>query len=164
MDCSPSGSSVHGILQARLLEWVTVCFSRGSSRTRDWTCVSCIVSSGFFTAEPPGTPWFHCGLVAQSCPTLCDLMDCSCQAPLSVGFPRQEYWSGLPFRGLLVVKAVSPATSLCMWWLCTVSTCAFPRFCVWQKQSPQTHLYSHCLHCGPLLIEKARNTILMFPE
>ena len=31
MDCSPSGSSVHGILQARILEWVTVPFSRGSS-------------------------------------------------------------------------------------------------------------------------------------
>ena len=37
-------------------------------------------------------------LVAQSCPTLCDPMDCTaCQAPLSMGFSRQEYWSGLPF-------------------------------------------------------------------
>ena len=34
--------------------------------------------------------------VIQSCPTLCDPMDCS-QAPLSMGFPRQEYWSGMPF-------------------------------------------------------------------
>ena len=33
----------------------------------------------------------------QSCPTLCDPMDCSPQAPLSMGFSRQEYWSGLPF-------------------------------------------------------------------
>ena len=36
--------------------------------------------------------WFR-----HSCPTLCDPMDCSPQAPLSIGFPRQEYWSGLPF-------------------------------------------------------------------
>ena len=37
-------------------------------------------------------------LVAQSCPTLCNPMDCVAhQAPLSMGFPRQEYWSGLPF-------------------------------------------------------------------
>ena len=36
-------------------------------------------------------------LVAQSCPTLSDLMDCSLQAPLSLGFSRQEYWNGLPF-------------------------------------------------------------------
>ena len=34
--------------------------------------------------------------VAQSCPTLCDPMDCSPPAPPSVGFSRQEYWSGVP--------------------------------------------------------------------
>ena len=34
--------------------------------------------------------------VVQSCPTLCDLMDVARQAPLSMGFSRQEYWSGLP--------------------------------------------------------------------
>ena len=42
MDCSLPGFSVHGILQARILEWVTISFSRGSSRPRDWTRVSCI--------------------------------------------------------------------------------------------------------------------------
>ena len=36
-------------------------------------------------------------LVTQSCLTLCDPMDCSHQAPLSIEFSRQEYWSGLPF-------------------------------------------------------------------
>ena len=36
-------------------------------------------------------------LVCQSCPTLCDSMDCSLQAPLSMEFSRQEYWSGLRF-------------------------------------------------------------------
>ena len=35
--------------------------------------------------------------VAQSCPTLCDPMDCSLLAPPSMEFSRQEYWSGLPF-------------------------------------------------------------------
>ena len=35
MDCSPPGSSVHGILQARILEWVDISFSRGSSQLRD---------------------------------------------------------------------------------------------------------------------------------
>ena len=40
MDCSPPGSSVHGILQARTLEWVVIFFSRGSSRPRDRTHVS----------------------------------------------------------------------------------------------------------------------------
>ena len=42
MDCSLPGSSVHGILQARVLEWVAVSFSRGSSQPRDRTRVSCI--------------------------------------------------------------------------------------------------------------------------
>ena len=39
-----------------------------------------------------------CVLVAQSCPTLCNPMDCSPPAPPSMGFSKQEYWSGLPFQ------------------------------------------------------------------
>ena len=42
MDCSPPDFSVHGILQARILEWVAIPFSRGSSQPRDRTRVSCI--------------------------------------------------------------------------------------------------------------------------
>ena len=42
MDYSPPGSSVPGILQARILEWVAMPSSRGSSRPRDWTCISFI--------------------------------------------------------------------------------------------------------------------------
>ena len=42
LDCSPPGSSVHGILQARILEWVAIPFFRGSSQPRDRTYVSCI--------------------------------------------------------------------------------------------------------------------------
>ena len=48
MDCSSPGSSVHGILQARILEWVAMPFSRGSSWPRDWTWVSC-TAAVFFT-------------------------------------------------------------------------------------------------------------------
>ena len=43
MDCSPPGSSVHGILQARILEWVAMFSSRGSSRPRNRTRVSCLL-------------------------------------------------------------------------------------------------------------------------
>ena len=49
MDCSPPCSSVHGILQARILEWVAIPFSRGSSQCRDRTCISCITGR-LFTA------------------------------------------------------------------------------------------------------------------
>ena len=46
--CSPPGSSIHGISQARILECVAIPFARGSSRPRDRTCISCI-AGGFFT-------------------------------------------------------------------------------------------------------------------
>ena len=50
-DCSPPGSSVHGILQARILKWAAIPPSRGSSQPRDQTHVSCVssISGRFFT-------------------------------------------------------------------------------------------------------------------
>ena len=47
VDCSPPGSSVHGVLMARILEWVAISFSRGSSRPRNRTYVSCIAGRCF---------------------------------------------------------------------------------------------------------------------
>ena len=47
MDCSRPGSSLHGILQARTLEWFAISFSRGSSQPRDQTRVSCIAGKRF---------------------------------------------------------------------------------------------------------------------
>ena len=55
MDYSPLGSSVHGISQAGIMEWVAILFSRGSFRPRDQTWVS-YISGRFFTTEPPGKP------------------------------------------------------------------------------------------------------------
>ena len=52
-DCSPPGFSVHGILQARILEWIAIPFSRGTSQPRDWTLVSCIAGR-FFTVWATG--------------------------------------------------------------------------------------------------------------
>ena len=61
-NCSPPGSSVHGISQARVLDWVAVSFSSGSSQPRDGTCISCL-AGGFFTTETPGSPGIsHCGI------------------------------------------------------------------------------------------------------
>ena len=61
MDYSPPGSSLHGISQARILEWVASSFSRRSSRSRDWPLVSYVsaLAGGFFTGEPPGDPISH---------------------------------------------------------------------------------------------------------
>ena len=55
--CSPLGSSVHGISQARILEWVAISFYRGSPWSKDQTCISCIAGR-FFTTEPRGKA--HC--------------------------------------------------------------------------------------------------------
>ena len=55
MDLSTPGSSVYGIVRARLLEWVAIPFSRGSSRLRDGTRVSCIAADSL-PSEPPGKP------------------------------------------------------------------------------------------------------------
>ena len=56
MDFSLPGSSVHGTLQARILDWVAMPSSRAASQLKDWTHVSCIscIAGKFFTAEPPG--------------------------------------------------------------------------------------------------------------
>ena len=60
MDCSPPGSSVHGILQARILEWVAISYSRGSSQPMDQTYVSyiCLLhwQAGSLLLVPPGKP------------------------------------------------------------------------------------------------------------
>ena len=63
MNCSPWGSSVLGILQTRILEWVAISFSRGSSQPEDWTQVSC-TAGRFFTIWTTKTshkcPVAHC--------------------------------------------------------------------------------------------------------
>ena len=49
MDCSPSGSSVHRISQARILKWVAISSSRGSPKFRDQICVPCLADKLFST-------------------------------------------------------------------------------------------------------------------
>ena len=93
LDYSLPGSSVHGIFQARILEWVAISFSRESSWPRDRTSVSCVscIAGGLFTCLAIGKAsvegfyatefWHYCWavlcLVAQLCLTLCDPMACS---------------------------------------------------------------------------------------
>jgi len=53
LDCSLPGSSVHGISQTRILEWVAISYARASSCPRDR---SLALAGGFFTTEPPEKP------------------------------------------------------------------------------------------------------------
>ena len=59
MNCSPPGSSVHGIFQARVLEWVAMPFSRGSSWLRDWMGDSCIAGRFFMIWATRKAPSYH---------------------------------------------------------------------------------------------------------
>ena len=72
VSCSLPGSSVRGISQARILEWIAVSFSRGSSWPRDRTQVSC-TAGRFFTIWATAAS----AKSRQSCPTLCDPMNVS---------------------------------------------------------------------------------------
>ena len=84
-DGSPPGSTVPGILQARILEWVAISFSRAWK----WK----VKVKSFSHVWPLATPWTT-----------------AYQAPLSMGFSRQEYWSGVPLP--------SPPQGLAMLYLC----------------------------------------------
>ena len=96
MDCSLPGSSVHDILQARILEWVAIPFSRGSSQPRNQPggllhCRQILYQLSYQWS--PVWKWSH-SVMSDS---LWPHSHKAYQAPLSMGFSRQEYWSGLPF-------------------------------------------------------------------
>ena len=84
MDCSLLGSSVHGIFQTRVLEWVAISFSRGSSRPRDWTRVSHIVDKRFTVWTTREVQGFKSALQ----PCLCSL--CLSRALLPLAAPLQH--------------------------------------------------------------------------
>ena len=65
MDCSPSGSSVHGILPTRIPEWVAISFPRGSSRPKDRDQVSCIANRFFINGATREAP-FYTHIVPQN--------------------------------------------------------------------------------------------------
>ena len=56
-DCSPPGSSVYGISKARILEWVAISSSTGSSQPRDQTRISCIGRQILYRWSPQGSPF-----------------------------------------------------------------------------------------------------------
>ena len=113
-DCSSPDSSVRGISQARILEWVAISFSRGSSRPKDWTCISC-TAGGFFTTEPPGKPRKSEGMSlivltgAWSLPMVCDLKGGGCymeeqQLLLKLGLKSEAVSASKRRKVLLLIE------------------------------------------------------------
>ena len=89
MDCSPPGSSVHD--PGRILEWVAICFSRGSSQPRDWTRVSCTAGRFF-------TDWN-----TREAPNPC-LVSCCLSHSASIGLRAINIW--LSRKAILVPQGV----------------------------------------------------------
>ena len=78
MDYSPPDSSVHGIFQARILEWVAMPSSRGAHRPRDRTHISCIscIAGGLFTYEATGKPREGLMINSKEMVSLCIKLNC----------------------------------------------------------------------------------------
>ena len=116
MDSSPPGSSVHGILQARILEWVAISFSSACKHAK--SLQSCPTLCDPIDGSPPGSPipgilqartlewvaisfsgawkWKVKVKTLSRIWLLATPWTTAHQAPPSMGFSRQEYWSGLP--------------------------------------------------------------------
>ena len=126
IDGSPPGSPVPGILQARTLEWVAIFFSNAWK----WKVKVKSLSRVWLLA----TPW-----------------TAAYQAPLSMGFSRQEYWSGLPFpspakRGfclLFVYVFTPPPEPALLNWISQEGHLFHLRFSLWSLDLPL--FYSHGL-------------------
>ena len=118
MDCSLPGSSVHGIFQARVLEWGAIAFSGKS--------LLFLLNSYNYTYVSSTSIQFSS--VIQSCPTLCDPMDCSLPgSSVHRIFQARVHWNGLPFK--LPFKTSCPLSSnqeLILRQRSTFSPCCWP--------------------------------------
>ena len=128
---SPPGSSVHGIFQARILEWVVTSYSKGSFWPRDQTPISCVSCIAKWILYYCATWEAHISLAAtaksrQSCPTLCD--------PISGSPPGSHLWdspgknTGVGCHFLpqcMKVKSESEVAQSCPT-LCDTMDCSLP--------------------------------------
>ena len=132
MDCSLPGFSVHGILQARILEWAANLFSRGSSQPRDWTwslpycrqIVYCLSQqASWILSKELHKSGGLCSLYTaaaakslQSCPTLCDPIDGSPPGSLVPGIlqARTLEWVPISFSKFISISNCFPQ-NLSLW-------------------------------------------------
>ena len=113
MDCSPPGFSVRRISLTRILEWTAISFSRGPSRPRDRTPVSCILhwQLDFYHKCPLGSHHILHVKVSQSCLTLCDFMNYTVYGILQA---RILEWGSLSlFQGIFPTQGSNPGLLQC---------------------------------------------------
>ena len=155
MDCSLPGSSVHGILQAKILEWVAISFSRGSSRPTNQTQVSCIAGRLFTDwamGEAPSKAFIATAKSLQSCLTLCDPIDGSPPGSPVPGIlqARTLEWVAISFSNAwkwkMKVKSLSRIQLLATPW-----TAAYRLLHPWDFPGKSTGVGCHCLLQKPSL-------------
>ena len=133
MDCSLPGFSIHGILQARVLEWVAISFSRGSSLPRDRTQVSRIAGRHFNLWATRGYLEIFAEFILQTHFDFLYKFDIrkvlshsvmsnflwpyglQPTPPLSMEFSRQEYWGGILLQGIFPIQRSNLGLLLCRW-------------------------------------------------
>ena len=143
MDCSPPGSSVHGILEAMILEWVAISFSKGAFPTQGLNSGLLHCRRILYWLGHQGSPVFTfndiafsfiCCSVAPPCLTLCHPMDCSMPsfsvfhhllelAQTYVHWVSDVIQPSHPRRPLLLLPSIFPSirvfsnkSALCAWW------------------------------------------------
>ena len=125
MDCTLPGSSVHGILRARILEWVAISFSRGSSQPRDWTYISwfsCIGRQFLYHSKASSVQLLsHVRLFATP-------WTAACQASLSITNSRS-------LLKLMFIELVMPSNHLILCCPLLLPPSVFPSIRVFSNES-----------------------------
>ena len=147
-DCSPPGSSVHRILQARIPEWIAIPYSRGSSQPRDWTWVSCIAGDSLLS-ELQGSPCYSVAMTIRL--ILC--VECFEKTISSVKFSCSVVSDSLWTHGLQQARILCPSPTpgacskshpLSQWFHPTISSFVVPfTFCLQSFPSKRSFQISH---------------------
>ena len=139
MDYSPPGSSVHGIFQPRILEWVAISFSKGPSQSRDWTCISCKSSAlqvDSFTTESLNYYYF---LIVKNESTYCTKKDTPTP---TISLLCMDNFYSFQKSGLLYPGSLSWITIIQTWCLFSVRKFSTNKYSTNKKQS---HMIFHTL-------------------
>ena len=157
MDCSLPGSSVHRILQARILEWVAISFSRASSWPKDWTQVSCIAGR-FFTV------WATQGSPLGSALNICQILDhCRARQIRTFRCPGLSFASRLSlWRSLLIFYSHYNKLSQAQW-LKTLQFCCLILLEIARLKCPSLGKTRCWQGCIPFRARRGEPVFLSFP-
>ena len=140
MDCSPPGSSVHGILQAWILKWVAMPSSRGSSWLRDQTCISCIAGQ-FFTQWATGET-----LSSFVCMLNCSVMSNSLWSHGLPGSSVNEIFQERILEWVVIScsrESFQPRDRTCVSCISYISRQILYHCATWEVPSSFTHTHTH---------------------